>query len=221
MALKVNEIFFSIQGESSYAGRPCVFIRLTGCNLRCSYCDTRYAYSEGEELEILDIVQRVTSHRCPLVEVTGGEPLIQRETPMLIDRLLEEGYEVLMETNGSQDISQVDNRCVKIVDIKCPSSGYAAHNDLQNLDRLTNHDEVKFVIADRDDYEYARQILNLTGTSTFRKNAVHFSPAYGRLEPETLAEWILEDHLDVRLHLQLHKVIWTPNQGGAREQKSR
>lgn len=214
MALKVNEIFFSIQGESSYAGRPCVFVRLTGCNLRCSYCDTRYAYKEGKELEIADIVNRVTSHHCPLVQVTGGEPLIQEETPALIYCLLEEGYEVLMETNGSQDISQVDDRCVKIVDIKCPSSGQISHNDLGNLDRLTDHDEVKFVIADRTDYEFAKQILDLTDTKPFRKNPVHFSPAFGRIEPRTLAEWILQDHLNVRLHLQHHKVIWAADQRG-------
>jgi len=150
LALKGNEIFYSIQGESSYTGRPCVFVRLTGCNLRCSYCDTQYAYTEGEELEIDEIVGRVTSYRCPLVEVTGGEPLIQKETPGLIHRLLTKGFETLMETNGSQDISQVDNRCVKIVDIKCPFSGQTSHNDLQNLNRLTDHDEVKFVIADRE-----------------------------------------------------------------------
>ena len=156
MALKVNDIFYSIQGESSYSGRPCVFVRLTGCNLRCSYCDTQYAYTEGEALEIDEVVGRVTSYQCPLVEVTGGEPLIQKETPALIHRLLAGGFETLMETNGSQDISQVDNRCVKIVDIKCPFSGQTSHNDLQNLDRLTDHDEVKFVIADRDDYEYAK-----------------------------------------------------------------
>jgi 7-carboxy-7-deazaguanine synthase len=214
VGLKVNEIFFSIQGESSYAGRPCVFVRLTGCNLRCSYCDTRYAYEEGEEMEIADIVDQVASHQCPLVEVTGGEPLIQKETPALIYRLLEERYEVLMETNGSQDISQVDDRCVKIVDIKCPSSGQTSHNDLGNLDRLTNHDEVKFVIADRADYEYAKQILDLTNTKLFRRNPVHFSPAFGRIEPKTLAEWILKDHLDVRLHLQLHKVIWAADEKG-------
>lgn len=214
MALKVNEIFFSIQGESSYAGRPCVFIRLTGCNLRCSYCDTQYAYEEGKELEIADIVNQVASHQCPLVEVTGGEPLIQKETPVLIYRLLEEGYEVLMETNGTQDISQVDDRCVKVVDVKCPSSGQSSHNDLGNLDRLTNHDEVKFVIADRADYEYAKQILDITNTKLFRKNLVHFSPAFGRIEPKTVAEWILKDHLDVRLHLQHHKVIWVADQRG-------
>jgi len=214
--LKVNEIFYSIQGESSYAGRPCVFVRLTGCNLRCSYCDTQFAYEEGEGLEIAEILDRVASHGCGLVEVTGGEPLIQEETPILIDRLLQEGYEVLMETNGSQNISKVDGRCVKIVDIKCPSSGQRRHNDLGNLDRLTDHDELKFVIADRADYEYAKQVLDLMGPNLFKfkKNRVHLSPVFGGIEPKTLAEWILEDHLNVKLHLQLHKFIWSPDQRG-------
>ena len=214
MALKVNEIFYSIQGESSYSGRPCVFVRLTGCNLRCSYCDTRYAYEEGEELEIADILARVASHQCPLVQITGGEPLIQEETPALIHRLLEEGYEVLMETNGSLDISQVDEACVKIVDIKCPSSGQIRENDLGNLSRLTDKDEIKFVIADRNDYEYAKKILGLMDLNFFRKTVVHFSPAFGKIQPKTLAGWILENHLDVRLHLQLQKVIWTPEKRG-------
>lgn len=214
MALKVNEIFYSIQGESSFAGRPCVFVRLTGCNLRCSYCDTRFAYDEGEELEIADIVNRVAFYQCPLVEVTGGEPLIQEETPVLVHRLLQEGYQVLMETNGSQDIRRVDDSCVKIIDIKCPSSGQHRHNDLRNLDWLTNHDEVKFVISHREDYEYARTILDLMDTKLLRKNRVHFSPVFGGLAPNTLAEWLLEDHLDVRLHLQLHKFIWTPDRRG-------
>ena len=214
MALKVNDIFYSIQGESSYSGRPCIFVRLTGCNLRCSYCDTQYAYTQGEELEIDEVVGRVTSCQCPLVEVTGGEPLIQEETPALIHRLLVRGFETLVETNGSQDISQVDNRCVKILDIKCPFSGQTSHNDLQNLDRLTDHDEVKFVIADRDYYEYAKQIVYLTDPSLFRKHPVHFSPAFGRITPNQLAEWILEDHLDVKLHLQVHKIIWPPDQRG-------
>jgi 7-carboxy-7-deazaguanine synthase len=215
VALKVNEIFYSIQGESSYAGRPCVFVRLTGCNLRCSYCDTRYAYEAGEDLEMDEIVERVSSYQCPLVEVTGGEPLIQKEAPALIRRLLEEGYEVLLETNGSQDISQVDGRCVKIVDLKCPSSGQTRHSDLKNLDRLTDRDEVKCVIADREDYDYAKQTLGLANSRRIsRNNPVHFSPVFGRMDPKTLAAWILEDGLDVRLHLQLHKMIWTPGLRG-------
>jgi len=214
VALKVNEIFYSIQGESSCAGRPCVFVRLTGCNLRCSYCDTRYAYEGGDDLGINDIVERVSSLKCPLVEVTGGEPLIQEETPTLIHRLLEQGYKVLMETNGSCDISQVNDRCVKIVDFKCPSSGETNSSDLKNLERVTDHDEVKFVVGDREDYEYAKGILALTNPNICRTNIVHFSPVFGVMEPKTLARWILEDCLDVRLHLQLHKMIWPPDQRG-------
>ena len=205
MSLKVNEIFYSIQGESSYAGRPCVFVRLTGCNLRCSYCDTQYAYEDGNELEINEIVGRVTSDQCRLVEVTGGEPLIQKDTPLLVHRLLEEGFEVLLETNGSQDISQLDGRCVRIVDIKCPSSGEERKNDLGNLTRLADKDEIKFVIGNREDYEYAKKILDI---NIFRNNWIHFSPVFGKMDPKVLAEWILEDHLAVRLHMQLHKLIW-------------
>lgn len=212
MALKVNEVFYSIQGESSYAGRPCVFIRLTGCNLRCSYCDTQYAYEEGEELEIAEVVDRVSEYQCPRIEVTGGEPLIQEETPALIQQLLNEGYEVLLETNGSQDISKVDDRCVKVVDIKCPGSGEADQNDLKNLNRLSEKDEVKFVIGDREDYEYAKRILDLMVSNPSKVKSVHFSPVFGKLQPRILSDWILKDHLDVRLHLQLHKVIWDPDQ---------
>jgi len=211
MALKVNEIFYSIQGESTYVGRPCVFVRLTGCNLRCSYCDTQFAYEEGVEMEIAHIVHRVGSYACPLVEVTGGEPLIQKETPVLIHSLIEEGYEVLIETNGSRDISQLDDRCVKIVDVKCPASGEHLQNDLGNLDRLTDHDEIKFVISNRQDYDYAREIV---ASKPFRKNPVHFSPAFGILQSKKLAAWLLEDHLSVRLHMQFHKIIWGSEEKG-------
>jgi 7-carboxy-7-deazaguanine synthase len=214
VALKVNEVFYSIQGESTHAGRACVFVRFAGCNLRCTYCDTRYAYEEGEELEIGDILDRVASYRCPLVEVTGGEPLIQEETPSLIRRLLEEGYEVLLETNGTQDINQVDDRCVRIVDIKCPSSGEMDKNDLENLSRLTEHDEIKFVIGGRDDYEYAKRILDLIDLNPPRMKKVLFSPVFGTVEPSLLGEWILKDHLNVRLQLQLHKYIWDPERRG-------
>jgi 7-carboxy-7-deazaguanine synthase len=214
MALKVNEIFYSIQGESSYAGRPCVFVRLTGCNLRCSYCDTRYAYEEGEDLEIEAIISRVRSYRCPLVEVTGGEPLMQAEASILISRLLDEGYEVLLETNGSHDIGRIDHRCVRIVDIKCPSSGQAEHNDLENLARLTEKDELKFVIETREDYEYAKRTLELVKGKQPVAHRVHFSPVFGKLAPESLAGWILEDRLEARLHLQLHKIIWPPDRRG-------
>jgi 7-carboxy-7-deazaguanine synthase len=214
MSLNVNEIFYSIQGESTYAGKPCVFIRLTGCNLRCSYCDTQYAYHDGEKQDIREIMDKVASYGCRLVEVTGGEPLLQEETPHLINLLLGAGYKVLLETNGSRDISQVDSRCVRIVDIKCPSSGEKDRNDLANLNRLTGEDELKFVIGGREDYEYAKDLLNLILHGPSNKIPVHFSPAFGRMEPKELASWILNDRLNVRLHLQLHKYIWTPEQKG-------
>ena len=214
MSLQVNEIFYSLQGESSYAGRPCVFIRLTGCNLRCSYCDTRYAYEEGREMDLDLIIDQVFSHRCPLVEITGGEPLIQAETPALILRLLERNRKVLLETNGSQNIQKVDDRCVRVVDIKCPSSGMEARNDLENLNRLGSNDELKFVIGDRIDFEYARGILDDGRPFIPEETPVHFSPVFGKLEPKLLAQWILEEHLGVRLQLPLHKILWDPNQRG-------
>ncbi len=214
MSLKINEIFYSIQGESSYAGWPCAFVRLTGCNLRCSYCDTTYAYAEGTDFSIDEIVRKVSSYSCPLVEVTGGEPLIQEETPALITELLQNGYRVLLETNGSLDISRVDPRCVRIVDIKCPSSGQAEKNDLDNLKRLTEHDEVKFVIGDRGDYEFAKEKLPLIPKPADARRQVHFSPAFGKIGVEELARWILEDRLEVRLQVQLHKVVWSPDRRG-------
>ena len=206
--LKVNEIFYSIQGESSYAGRPCVFVRLTGCNFRCSYCDTRYAYEEGDDLEIGEIIDRITSHRCGLVEITGGEPLIQKDTPFLIQSLLDLGFEVLLETNGSMDISVIDNRCVRILDIKCPSSGEAQKNYLENLKQLQPKDEIKFVIGGRDDYDYAKKILSFMDRANGNIKPPLFSPVYGKMNPELLAQWILADHLDVRMQIQLHKTIW-------------
>lgn len=214
MPLTVNEIFYSIQGESSFAGRPCVFVRLTGCNLRCSYCDTQYAYDEGEEIDIPRIINKVRTFQCPLVEVTGGEPLLQYETPALIHELLERGYTLLLETNGSLDISRVDSRCARILDIKCPSSGQAQHNDLINLQRLSPRDEVKFVIGDREDYDYAKRILAQSDGLPLDPKRVHLAPVFGGLKPATLAKWILEDYLPVRLQLQLHKMIWNPELRG-------
>ncbi len=214
MALTVNEIFASIQGESSHAGRPCVFIRLTGCNLRCSYCDTRYAYEEGTRQEIAAIETKVRSYGYPLLEVTGGEPLLQPGTPELVRRLLDGGYTVLLETNGSLDISAVDARCCRIVDVKCPGSGQADHNRMENLALLTPNDEVKFVIADRGDFDYARGVIadRLSGRRDLKPPL--FSPAFGRLDPELLARWILAERLDVRLQIQLHKVLWHPERRG-------
>lgn len=214
MSLRVNEIFFSIQGESSYAGYPCAFVRLTGCNLRCSYCDTQYAYKEGIWLEISDIERKVTSLNCRLVEITGGEPLIQKETPELIKKLLDQEFTVLLETNGSQDIGVVDERCVRILDIKCPSSGESENNDLENLGKITPHDEIKFVILNREDYEYAKFILSSPILTRNHLKPPSLSPVFGKMDPETLAQWILEDHLDVRLQIQLHKLIWGPERKG-------
>ena len=211
MALEVSEIFHSIQGESSWSGQPCVFIRLTGCNLRCAYCDTSYAYEQGRFIEIPEIVERVRRLRCDLVEVTGGEPLIQAETPPLIAGLLDAGHTVLLETNGSIDIGVVDPRCIRIMDIKCPSSGMAGQNDLRNLQKLGVQDELKFVIGSREDYEFARDLLSTLPAARYK---INFSPVFGSLALRSLAEWILEDRLPVRLNLQLHKIIWGPETRG-------
>jgi 7-carboxy-7-deazaguanine synthase len=216
MGLKVNEIFSSIQGESSYAGLPCVFIRLAGCNLRCSYCDTRYAYDEGQIHEIPQILEQISQFGCGLVEVTGGEPLVQEETPALISCLLAEGYSVLLETNGSLDIGVIDPNCVRIVDIKCPSSGMSEQNDLRNLEKLSERDELKFVIGCREDYEFAKNILSILPglRATHQEIKVNFSPVFAKIFPRSLAEWILQDRLRVRLNLQLHKIIWDPEKRG-------
>jgi len=213
MALKVNEIFFSIQGESLYAGRPCIFVRLSGCNLRCSYCDTRYAYKEYKKMEAAEIMEQISSFKCLLVEITGGEPLLQKETPFLIQMLVEKGYEVLLETNGSLDISMVNDRCIKIVDMKCPTSRESGRNILENLKRLSIKDQVKFVIGNRKDYEYAVEIKNLINDG-FPAGNILFSPIFGKIKPSILAKWILEDELNVRLHLQQHKIIWPDKERG-------
>jgi 7-carboxy-7-deazaguanine synthase len=207
MTLMVNEIFHSIQGESLYSGRPCVFIRLTGCNLRCTYCDTTYAYDEGGPRSIDDIMETVQAYDCSLVEVTGGEPLLQAETPRLVERLISEGHEVMLETNGSLDISPVNPDCVKIVDVKCPSSGASGLNRYENFSLLTDRDQLKFIIGDATDYDYARGMLHRLPPQ-FQHHHVLFSPVSTVLSPDTLGEWILRDRLSVRLHLQLHKFIW-------------
>lgn len=214
MPLRVNEIFYSIQGESSFAGWPCVFVRLTGCNLRCTYCDTQYAYYEGSDLAVPEIVARVQAFQCSLVEVTGGEPLLQQDTPTLIARLLDLGHTVLLETNGSVDITPVDRRCIRIVDFKCPSSGAADANDFANIARLQPHDEVKCVIGDREDYEFAKVVLERIQGSRTGQAKVLLAPVFGLLEPRQLVRWILADRLPVRLNLQLHKYIWDPDQRG-------
>jgi len=210
--LKVNEIFYSIQGESTYAGLPCVFVRLTYCNLRCNYCDTEYAFYEGQEMSIEQIVQQVTGYRCRLVEVTGGEPLIQPAVYPLLKQLADNGFEVLLETGGHMDISQVDPRVKRIVDVKCPSSGEAKKMHWPNLKVLKADDQVKFVIGDRIDFDYAVNVVEEYKLT--ERCSVLFSPVFGRLKNMTLAEWILASGLPVRMQIQLHKYIWPPEQRG-------
>lgn len=204
--LIINEIFFSIQGESSYAGLPCVFVRLTYCNLRCSWCDTEYAFYEGEKLSVDEVAEKVYGYPCELVEITGGEPLLQTNVHELIRTLLDRGKKVLVETGGHVDISQVDARATLIYDIKCPDSGMSDRNRWENLEILRPHDEVKFVIASRRDYEWARdQILRIP---SWKERVVLLSPVWDRLEPHLLASWVLEDNLTVRMQVQLHKILW-------------
>jgi len=213
MNLRINEIFYSIQGESLYAGLPCLFVRLTGCNLRCSYCDTRYAYDDGQLMSVPEIIAHLSSYSCRLVEITGGEPLCQKKTPVLISQLLDNGYTVLLETNGSKNIRIVDPRCTIIVDVKCPGSGESEKNDLKNFDRLSENDQVKFVITDRDDYEYAKNIVYSTWSEPFPV-PILFSAVHQELDPEMLAQWILDDILNVRLQVQLHKILWPNDEKG-------
>ena len=203
-SLLVNEIFYSIQGESSFAGSPCVFIRLTGCNLRCSYCDTTYAYQDGGKFTIEGIIKKVKAYQCNLVEVTGGEPLIQEGVYGLLNRLIENGYQVLIETNGSLPIDRINPQCIKILDVKCPDSGMSDKMDLTNLKKLSPHDEIKFVIGGRRDYIWSVKMFSQLKL----KRVIHFSPVFGRLRPARLAKWILEDRLPVRLQLQWHRYIW-------------
>lgn len=208
--MKVCELFTSIQGESSRAGVPCTFIRLTGCNLRCVYCDTKYAYTEGIEMSINDILGHVKLIGVNLVEITGGEPLLQEaDTLYLIRMLLDEGYQVMIETNGSLSIKDIDRRAIVILDLKTPGSGMSSEMDMTNFDFLKRSDEVKFVICDRDDYEWSKDII--TDQNLTEKCGILMSAAFGILDPSLLARWIIEDRLDVRLNLQLHKYIFGPD----------
>ena len=210
--LKINEIYHSIQGESTKAGLPCTFIRLTYCNLRCTYCDTAYAFYEGKDMVLEEILSEVKRYDCPLVEITGGEPLVQKEILRLMEILSNEGYEVLLETSGSLAIRYVDQRVKIIMDLKCPSSGMVKKNLYDNINYLKQTDEVKFVIGSRADYDWTKDILkqyNLTKICH-----VLFSVVFGKLEPVTLVDWILKDKLDVRFQLQMHKFIWEPTAKG-------
>ncbi len=205
--LRVNEIFHSIQGESSRAGEPCVFVRMTGCGLRCSYCDTEYSFFEGEDFLIADILDKIAGYGCKLVELTGGEPLEQEGVYTLIRELLARGYDVMIETGGHMDISRVDSRVKRIVDLKTPSSGMMKRNRYENITELTKNDEIKFVIGSRDDYEWSREQALKFGLER-RAGAILFSPVYGMLALDDLAKWILEDKLPVRMQIQMHKLIW-------------
>jgi 7-carboxy-7-deazaguanine synthase len=204
--LRVNEIFYSLQGEGTRVGGRCAFVRLTGCNLRCKWCDTAYAFDEGEWLTLDDVLAQVRRYGCPTVEVTGGEPLLQPAVYPLLIRLADEFQTVLLETSGAVSIAQVDPRVVRIVDVKCPGSEEAHRNDWSNLDLLAPRDEVKFVLADRVDYEWAKDVVGRY--DLLRRCPVLFMPVHEQLAPADLAAWVLEDRLDVRVGVQLHKLIW-------------
>jgi len=209
--LRVTEIFFSLQGETSRAGLPTVFVRLTGCPLRCGYCDTAYAFHGGESRSLVDILGEVAQYGARCVTVTGGEPLAQRGCRSLLRALADRGYSVSLETSGALDISDVDPRVSRIVDIKTPGSGESAKNLWSNLDHLTAHDELKFVLCGEADYEWARQTV--VDRALDRICPILFSPAFGELAPRTLAEWILRDRLPVRMQVQLHKLLWGEERG--------
>lgn len=213
MKLLVNEIFKSIQGEGLDIGRPCTMIRLTQCNLRCSYCDTDYAFSEGYELSIEDIVKKVKDLGCSIVEITGGEPLLQDNTSLLIKELLNHGYRVLIETNGSINIDILDKRCIKIMDIKTPSSKMDKFNLYSNILKLGNEDQVKFVVATKDDFSFACNVIKEINHNLKSGNII-FSPVTDILKPQILAGWIVESGLDVRMQVQFHKIIWPSNKRG-------
>jgi 7-carboxy-7-deazaguanine synthase len=208
----ITEIFHSIQGESTHAGRPCVFVRLTGCPLRCTWCDSEYSFFGGTEMSLKEILKRIQDYRCPLVEITGGEPLHRTETAALVESLCTAGYEVLIETSGAIDVSNVDQRARLIMDVKCPGSGMMDRMHWDNLKHLTAKDEAKFVIKDRTDYEWAVGILR--EYDLVARCQVLFGPVFGSLEPRQLAEWILADRLPVRFQLQLHKYVWDPDMRG-------
>jgi 7-carboxy-7-deazaguanine synthase len=210
--MKISEIFTSIQGETSFVGLPFTFVRLTGCNLRCSYCDTQYAYAEGTEYSLDTVVAEVNKRAVPRVVITGGEPLLQDETYILCSRLLDAGFTVLLETNGSIVIKYVDQRVHRILDLKCPGSGMDKYMNLQNVDYLTVRDEIKFVISHREDFEWALEILKQHEMQG--RAHVLFSPVSDRLHPQKLAEWILQEKLNVRLQLQIHRYIWPDKKRG-------
>ncbi len=205
-SLRISEIFFSLQGETSRVGLPTVFVRLTGCPARCTYCDTSYAFTGGQTMAMSDVVREVARHAPRYVTVTGGEPLAQKNCLLLLQALCDAGYDVSLETGGMLDVSGVDARVMKVLDIKTPASGEMEKNLWGNLDRLGSQDEIKFVLCDEADYQWAKQVL--IEHQLPQRCAVLFSPAQGKLAPKDVAEWILRDHLPVRLQVQLHKLLW-------------
>ena len=211
-SLQITEIFHSIQGESTHVGQPCVFVRLTGCPLRCTWCDTEYAFFGGTTMAMETILEQVRSYDCPLVEVTGGEPLHQPGSLVLLTQLCDAGFQVMLETSGACDISKVDDRVSIVLDVKCPGSEMTDRMRWENLNQLSTKDEVKFVLQDRSDYEWARDIVRQHALAD--RCSVLFSPVFGGLDLQPLSEWILEDHLPIRLQIQLHKVIWDPQTRG-------
>jgi 7-carboxy-7-deazaguanine synthase len=211
--MKVCEIFYSIQGESTYSGLPCVFVRTAGCNLRCSYCDTSYAYEDGIEMVSEEIIEKIKTYKCRLIEITGGEPLVQLdEANKLMAILLANGYDVLLETNGSINLQSVDQRVVKIMDLKCPDSGMSETIYWKNINHLNDHDQIKFVLSSRKDYEWAKKIIAKYFAS--RKIELLFSTAFNSIKPVEVVKWLLEDSLNVRFQLQIHKYIWDPKTRG-------
>lgn len=211
--LKINEIYFSVQGESTWAGLPCVFVRLTACDLRCSYCDTEYAFYEGKKRSLADILAETLAFDCPLVEITGGEPLLQKNVLPLMAALCDAGKTVLIETSGAHDISKIDPRVHRIMDLKTPSSGECARNLPENIGHLREGDEVKCVIGSREDYEWSREQILQHGLAD-KVRSVLLSPIFGRIEPKQIVEWMLEDKLPARFQLQMHKFIWEPRARG-------
>jgi 7-carboxy-7-deazaguanine synthase len=213
LRLKINEIYLSVQGESTWVGLPCVFVRLTGCDLRCTYCDTAYAFYEGVRRSVGDILEEVLSFDCSLVEITGGEPLLQKNVLPLMTALCDADRTVLIETSGAHDISKIDPRVHRIMDLKTPSSGEMAKNLYSNIDSLTQRDEVKFVIGSREDYEWTRGQV-IAHRLAERVKAVLLSPVFGSIEPRQIVDWMLADRLPARFQLQIHKFIWEPQARG-------
>lgn len=213
LRLTVNEIYLSVQGESTWAGLPCVFVRLTACDLRCTYCDTEYAFYEGKKRGLPEIIAEVLDVDCPLVEITGGEPLLQKNVLPLMAALCDAGKTVLVETSGAHDISRIDPRVHRIMDLKTPSSGECARNLFANLAHVNHRDEIKFVIGSREDYEWTREQIRQHDLAD-RVRAVLLSPVFGRIEPRQIVEWMLEDKLPARFQLQMHKMIWEPRARG-------